>query len=699
MLPQNLNISKEDVKRRKSAQINSFPSINMLYNNLNTSYKSTSDLAKAQPVIKSNSLFAYQELDEFSSFCDDSINSAFLSDKNAKIPFNNINNNNSTKVEECDQSGSMDESFDNNMSEDEIIMKKNKPKMDKRKSAALNCLPSYLKNIAFMNKPNEPQCNNNLSNSDKKMNKNSIKNIYNNGPNNFILNNNNNNGLFNTKRNSFSNNQFKNDLIYNNILNLNNNKFIFPTQNTIENNSINIASDNKNNFIKNNNINNNQNINFIPNIQNTNSPFNNTNPNNFQNYNIITNFPPYNSYYNNNSPQNIINNNNIINPNINTKKRNSLSLFSQHQACQIINQRRSSHPSVSNLPIPDAEKQIEKNKINEENPAYFLRDQLYCRQIQTKLENNINNKQYSEEFYQNIKPFLIEIIEHQFGNYVIQKFLDVLILQENKIIFKNIFVDIKEKLFSICIHNYGTRVIQKSLEKLENGKYSKIETDELNLVFQYLIENHLYELCYDKNGNHVYQKLLRIFPKENNKNNFLFDSLIKISYQVSIIQQGATLLGVAFDNSNETQKEKLCDAIIEKIGDLIIDKYGNYTIQTVFKLYNEKVNEKLFKYIDDNIFRLSKEKFSSNVIDKCILENSEKSHKLIDNMIKKNIIKDMIVDKFGNYVVQKAMSISDRNTCEKIAEQIKPKLGELQKTNIGKKVYEKLMQNYKDLLE
>ena len=218
MLPQNLNISKEDVKRRKSAQINSFPSINMLYNNLNTSYKSTSDLAKAQPVIKSNSLFAYQELDkfssfcdnesfpldiltfldesqtqnkvsqnnniinrstkldEFSSFCDDSINSAFLSDKNAKIPFNNINNNNSTKVEECDQSGSMDESFDNNMSEDEIIMKKNKPKKDKRKSAAFNCLPSYLKNIAFVNKPNEPQYNNYLSNSDKKMNKNSIKN-------------------------------------------------------------------------------------------------------------------------------------------------------------------------------------------------------------------------------------------------------------------------------------------------------------------------------------------------------------------------------------------------------------------------------------------------------------------------------------------------------------------------------------------
>ena len=56
-------------------------------------------------------------------------------------------------------------------------------------------------------------------------------------------------------------------------------------------------------------------------------------------------------------------------------------------------------------------------------------------------------------------------------------------------------------------------------------------------------------------------------------------------------------------------------------------------------------------------------------------------------IIQKNVIKDIIIDQYGNYVVQKAMSVSDKVTCEKIGNQIKPMLGELQKTNIGKKIY------------
>ncbi len=45
------------------------------------------------------------------------------------------------------------------------------------------------------------------------------------------------------------------------------------------------------------------------------------------------------------------------------------------------------------------------------------------------------------------------------------------------------------------------------------------------------------------------------------------------------------------------------------------------------------------------------------------------------------------------------MSVSDEDTVEKIMEQVKPMVGELQKTNIGKKIYEKLWKNYKDYLE
>ena len=693
MLPEKIVNSKEEVKRRKSAQLNNFPSINPLFNILNTSYKSTSDLCSDQPLFKSNSLFAYQELDQFSSFCDDcSIQSELLSDYNKnKSQINNINNNNSTKNEEGEQSESSDESFDNNnnTSEDDVIFKKSKHRTEKRKSA-LHSFPSYLKNLPSLNKTNEPFYNNNFSNSDKKMNKNDFTNNINNNQN-FILSNNSNCPYNNSiRRNSHSINQFRN-IFFNNILYQNQNNFIYP-KNLLENNNTNNIND-KNNFLNNNINNNNQNINYIQNIPNKNSSFNNAPKNNFQNYNFIPNFP-YNNYYNNNP--NIINQNNP-----NTKKRNSQILFNnQNQISQNSGHRRSSHiPLISNFQIMGNEKQCDKGKIKEENPNYFLRDQLYCRQIQNKLEKNINNVKYSEEFYENIKPHLIEIIEHQFGNYVVQKFLNVLLSQGNKLIFEDIFTQINDKLYSICVHNYGTRVIQKTLEKLDNGNYSKIETEKLNSIFKSLIEKHLYELCCDKNGNHVYQKLLRIFPKENNKNNFLYDELIKISFEVSIIQQGATLLNTAFEYSNQEQKIKLCEAIVERIGDLIVDKYGNYTIQTVFKLFEEKINEKIYKYIDENLLILSKEKFSSNVIDKCIIKDYDKSNKLIESIIHKNVIKDIIIDQYGNYVVQKAMSVSDKNTCEIIAKQIKPMLGELQKTNIGKKIYERLLLNYKDYLQ
>ena len=687
--------TQDEIKRRKSAKITILPNMNIFSKNSNNSDKSSSaQLTRSPPLaFKSTSLFAYQELDKFSSFCDNESFPldilSYVNDNQNKNSQNNNTNNQSTQEEYEDSDSS--ESY-KDMSDDEIVFKKYKHRMEKRKSA-INSLPLYFKTLSSP-KPNEKvnNLNNNFSKSGQKINQNNVmNNNYLN--NNYILNNNN-----NLRRNSHHISQFQNALFFNNILreSQNNayNRYACPLKTIKDNINNNI---NNNNIINNNSMNNNKiNNNFIQNSPN-NINNNNTNPNqmnfnqgfpnnnNFNNYNYMNNFV-YNFYNNNNI------NNNIKNPT--NKKRNSMILL---KASEVQVQRRSSHTSIPSIQLINSDKTLKKINIEkEENPNYFLKDQLYCRQIQNKLDKNINNYKYSEEFYDSIKFKLIEIIEHQFGNYVIQKFLSVLLYQENKKLFKMIFLDINDELFEICIHNYGTRVIQKTLEKLDNKNYYKIETNELNNVFKNLIENHLYELCCDKNGNHVYQKLLRVFPKERNQ--FLYDSLIKISFPVSIIQQGATLLQTAFDYSSKKQQDELCNVIVEKIEELINDKYGNYTIQTIFKLFNDKVNDKIFKYIDDNILSLSKEKFSSNVIDKFIIKDYEKSKKLIESIIQKNIIKDIIVDQYGNYVVQKALNISEKEVCIKIIEQIKPILGDLQKTNIGKKIYEKLFQNYKDYL-
>ena len=66
-------------------------------------------------------------------------------------------------------------------------------------------------------------------------------------------------------------------------------------------------------------------------------------------------------------------------------------------------------------------------------------------------------------------------------------------------------------------------------------------------------------------------------------------------------------------------------------------------------------------------------------------------------MIDKNIIKNIIKDQYGNYVVQKALFITedvDNELFMQIIKQIKPVLNELNIYSIGKKIYDNLIKQY-----
>ena len=372
----------------------------------------------------------------------------------------------------------------------------------------------------------------------------------------------------------------------------------------------------------------------------------------------------------------------------------------------------------SNYPFPSnninlfslSSKNISKNKRYSNNNIpnnnykilYIFQDQSNCRNIQEQLELHKNDINYIQNFFEQIKPDLISIMEHQFGNYVIQKLFEILIYQENKTLFNIIIsiINVNDKLYELSINNYGTRVIQKTLEKLTDNNYRKIETPELNNTINNLIANHLYDLCCDKNGNHVYQKILKVFYYENeNKNDFLYDYLSNIALNVALLQQGATIFNTALSLCNYRQKEKICQKIIKNIEKLINDKYGNYSLQAVInKIDNEKdLIEPIYIYISENIVELSKQKCSSNVIDTFIMKKDDYSKMLVNEMIKKDVIKDIIKDQYGNYVVQKAMIISEKETFNKIINQIKPIIPELLESNIGKKIYDKLAQQYSDV--
>jgi pumilio RNA-binding family len=94
----------------------------------------------------------------------------------------------------------------------------------------------------------------------------------------------------------------------------------------------------------------------------------------------------------------------------------------------------------------------------------------------------------------------------------------------------------------------------------------------------------------------------------------------------------------------------LIETIVTNVGKLINDEQGNFIIQHTVNLKLDQYNERLFQYIKNNFAYLSKQKYSSNVIDKCILyEESLSKSELVDRMLEIKCVNELIIDQYGNY--------------------------------------------------
>jgi hypothetical protein len=327
-----------------------------------------------------------------------------------------------------------------------------------------------------------------------------------------------------------------------------------------------------------------------------------------------------------------------------------------------------------------------------ENIENCLKEQNKCRFVQDRLDEKKDDLEFTKKLFNAMQDILPEIINHQFGNYFIQKYLEVLIYQHNKELITSFFSKIKDDLFKISINNYGTRVFQKCLEKFDDGIYEQIQSDTLNEILKGLVMKHIFPLSFDKNGNHVFQKIIRIYPRD--KNNFIYEQLNENCIEISKLKQGATILQTALKFANNQQKMSLLNQIIDQMSSLINDEYGNYIIQFILQLNEEELNNKIYEYVKVNAFGLSKKKFASNVLDKCIMQDDERANELMQYLIDNKMIGEMIMDQYGNYVVQKALKKTKGDMFMEIIKQINLVLDKLKVSNIGRKIYDHLIKKY-----
>jgi Pumilio-family RNA binding repeat len=156
-------------------------------------------------------------------------------------------------------------------------------------------------------------------------------------------------------------------------------------------------------------------------------------------------------------------------------------------------------PTINYFPTFSPEEEILANLTYASD---WCKDQYGSRNIQNMLESG--NEYLRNKIFDYLLLDLPELVYDKFGNYVIQKYIDIGSPQNQQ----TIYDFVKRELLFISLHSYGCRVVQKIVEFAH-------DKTQIQAEIMKEIEPHLMQIILNQNGNHIIQKILEVFNKEN----------------------------------------------------------------------------------------------------------------------------------------------------------------------------------------
>lgn len=153
---------------------------------------------------------------------------------------------------------------------------------------------------------------------------------------------------------------------------------------------------------------------------------------------------------------------------------------------------------------------------------------------------------------------------------------------------------------------YGTRVLQKLIILCHSEEFEKVLIS--------LLENSLEALIVNQNGNHV---IICFFTYFNSKRRSpVITNIVKNCKSFCFSKHGCCVIQKCLKLFEKREVFALVERILTGVPEMMCDQYGNYVVQSVLQLGIPEVNTSILQYIISDIYRLSKQKHSSNVIEK-----------------------------------------------------------------------------------
>ncbi|KAF3546556.1 hypothetical protein DY000_02001247 [Brassica cretica] len=281
---------------------------------------------------------------------------------------------------------------------------------------------------------------------------------------------------------------------------------------------------------------------------------------------------------------------------------------------------------------------------------HMAKDQYGCRFLQRKFAEGDGKD--IEMIFNEIIVYISELMVDPFGNYLVQKLLEVC-SQDQRMQIVHSITRKQGVLIKISCDMHGTRVVQKMVETVKRQ-------EEVSMIMSAL-KHGVVTLIKSVNGNHVVQRCLQYLLPHCEK--FLFEVVITHCAELATDQHGCCVLQKCIGYSKGEQKYNLVAEIASNALLLSQHPFGNYVLQYVLELQLKWVINGILEQLEGNYTELSMQKCSSNVVEKCLrLADDKHLTCIIRELVNYGLLDQVMLDPYGNYVIQAALKRSKGTT-------------------------------------
>jgi len=316
------------------------------------------------------------------------------------------------------------------------------------------------------------------------------------------------------------------------------------------------------------------------------------------------------------------------------------------------------------------------------------------------VQKKLSDPEFRSVFFHELKDHVAELMMDNFGHYAIEALFQVSPDEQRLYLVGNLAPSIA----IVSCHKQGSFSIQSIMESL------KTQT-EIEMIVEAL-SKHVMQIILNCSGHHVIIRFLSKFGWPFTR--FVHRALVGHCYVFSTDHYGLRVMKAAVDAGPHSQLTNVFNCISKHTNNLVVNQYGNYIIQHLLDVCPVPITNTIKEKLSGQYVRFSKQKFSSNVVEKVIKhskkEAESQANKASENEDNKDqegfkdwrkIIvhelcakaDDLISDKYGNYCLQTALNSAsnDPELVRELTEAITPHLDTL-RTNVKAK-WKKLLEN------